>query len=162
MMSGRSDSALVSVIACSIAVLCIWGCDFSERRIAGLESQLIDQKSERTALIEKLYTEYGGGALVRSLDDDGDGSQEAKGPEANDALLNFVRGVAEEGDRALFEEQVRVVGRGDRPVTVSTQVRDFFSRDTVRADCRRVVELDSEVERIERKRAGMQERPNSR
>lgn len=159
-MAGRPQFASVALIALLIAAASAGGCDYTETRRASFESQLIDLKFERTVLIDALYGEYGGGTLVRSLDSLAQ-SETPQDTETTDAIRDFARGIAEEGDRSLFEEQVRVVGRGDRPVMLSTRVREFFSRDTVRADCRRVVELDHEVERAERKLADLEKRASS-
>jgi hypothetical protein len=159
-MSRRLPYSLTVGAALLTFTLCAAGCDYSEARRARLQSELIDLRSERTALLDALYEDYGGGALLRSLGEVPE-AEVPQDPKAEDAILDFVRGLVEEGDRSLFEEQARVVGRGDRPVTLTTVDREFFSQDPVKARCRQVVELDYEIERMERKLADSERQPGS-
>jgi hypothetical protein len=164
-MSRRLPGSWIAGAALLISALCASGCDYSETRRENLHSRLISLRSERTALLDALYKDYGGGTLLRSLREEAPEAEVPQDPKAEapevpeDAILDFVRGLVAEGDRSLFEEQARVVGRGDRPVTLTSRDREFFSRDPVKARCRQVVELDYKIERMERKLADSERQP---
>ena len=65
--------------------------------------------------------------------------------------LAYVSGAVEEGDRAIFEAQLRTVGQGERPFPLSPDAQEFFGGARVKAKARSVVELDIEVQEIEDK-----------
>jgi hypothetical protein len=122
----RSRAALALLAA---APLVLAGCQTAEEK-------LLDRRHELRAALQQLHGAYGGSGDARE-DEERDGG--------------VLRQVIGEVDRLHFEQQCLAVGRGERPLMLSRRLAAFLEEPENARACRRVSELQAEVEALERR-----------
>lgn len=140
---------ILVVVAVSLGVLV--GCPGSK------EDQLIDARRDQRALLDKLYAEYGGGALaaeVRAQAQKGE-KEVAQQPTQDGAqaaleLLKTVGNAAGEMDKVAFETQCHSLGAGGRPLIFNDKAKAFFAQRSVEERCLQVAKLAASIEALER------------
>lgn len=120
------------------------GCTPTEERLFNKPSEL---KGERTRIIDDMYKIYGGGKVIESIAD----IAEYIPLPLPDPVEETTTGVLAESDRAIFELQVNVSGKGEHVWTLTPKAREYFAREEVKLHARRVAELNFRIKRIENK-----------
>ncbi len=143
-----------SLVLCSLLLL-LGGCKGNSED--NLHRQLLDARAERTALLNGLYEDYGGGTLAESINEGVDNEKPSSPSE--ESIVDMLKSVVTETDRGAFEAQVDVVGNGERLVAFSKKAQEFFARNDVKDKCRKVVELSQRVSRLERELAALRGSP---
>jgi hypothetical protein len=108
--------------------------------------QLINARTDRTILMDDLYGEYGGGSLAQGVNAEID---KADVEQSSGGLASFIKGVVSETDRSLFEVDVRIVGSGERTLSLSAKAKAFFADEGVKKRCIKFVMLETKVESLE-------------
>ena len=108
--------------------------------------QLINARTDRTALMDELYAEYGGGSVAQEVNAEID---KADVEEASGGLAGFIKGVVSETDRGLFEVDVRIVGSGERILSLSGKAKTFFADQGVKKRCIKFVMMETKIEDLE-------------
>lgn len=125
----------------------LFGCASELERV---EKQLINSRAERTQLVDALYADYGGGSLAVGVNNE---LQKAELEAGTGGVAGMLKGMVSEGDRTIFEGQIRHVGSGERLVAVSGKAKAFFAREDVKQECTKLVLLDARIESLTQKKA---------
>lgn len=139
-----------TLLVCCLLLL-LAGCKVNSQD--RLHQNLVEARADRTALLDGLYGEYGGGTLAKSIE--GEAASGDSGGEGEAGVMDMFKGIVSEGDRAAFEGQVEVVGNGERLVAFSKKAKAFFAREDVKKKCRKSVELSQTIGRLERELADL-------
>jgi hypothetical protein len=130
------------------------------------EDQLIEARREQRGLLDKLYADYGGGALaaeVKAETKKGEqqAAQEPKqdGAQAAIEFLKTVGNAAGEFDRAAFEVQCETLGNGGRPVILNDKAKAYFAQKSVETRCLEVAKVSRKIEGLERELGDRAPRP---
>jgi hypothetical protein len=141
----------LAIVTVASVVVALSGCQGSK------EDQLVDAKRDRRAIVDALYTEYGGGALASEMKKDTDDAAtkiaadpQTDGKQSALELMKLVGNAASEVDRAAFEVQCTQLGSGDRPVVLNDKAKAFFAQGSVEKKCAEVAKLERTIERLER------------
>lgn len=120
------------------------GCDNTKSRA----KMIVSLRAERKQMTDKLYQEYGGSDLSKSINANLQSGQGAGGTSENQVaqgLANLTQGV----DRSMFEQTLRTVGRGDEQILVTEKAKQFFSSQNVIKRARKICEIELELEGLE-------------
>jgi hypothetical protein len=124
--------AVAALILLGIAAALLAGCRSPEQK-------LIDLRRERRELVDRLHAAYRAGGP------DGEGAA------ADAAGAGAVGRLVAEMERAHLEGHCLAVGRGERPLTLSSRL-DAFVRDPANARaCERAARLEAEIGALERR-----------
>jgi hypothetical protein len=107
-----------------LLLLTLLGCDPA--------AHATDLCRDRRDLLDALYARYGGSAVANAVQ--GGAVGEAIGA----------------SDRAEFEKKCVLLGQGGHPTLLAEKAKAFFAQPDTVADCRRVVDLATEVATIDR------------
>lgn len=138
-------------------VLALGSLSFSSACTSSKEDQLVEARRERRVIIDKLYEEYGGGALAAEVKKEADreAAEIAREPpqEGKDAALEIMKmmgNAAGEVDRAAFEVQCATLGEGERPIIINDKAKQFFSSSATEKQCIKVAQLSRKIAELER------------
>ncbi|HSN93268.1 MAG TPA: hypothetical protein VLS93_18705 [Anaeromyxobacteraceae bacterium] len=131
---GRRAGAVAVVLLAAAAALLLSGCRSPEQR-------LIDRRHELREIVDRLHAAY------QASERTGDGGGQAEEAEGGGGPLG--RLVAEMG-RAHFEGYCLAVGRGERPLSLSSRLDAFVREPGNARACERAARLEAEIAELER------------
>jgi hypothetical protein len=100
------------------------------------QEKLLERRREQRETLDRLYARLGSAGGAKK--EEGGGSA---------GLVGRILG---EADRTYFEQQCLALGRGERTLALSQQLDEFLQREDVQRECRRSVDLQLEIEELER------------
>ena len=135
---------LVSLILSLFIIQTLFSaCDDANSRA----KKIVSLKNERRILIDKLYAEYGGSDLSKAVNEDLKKEQAKQGAdnEAMRGISDFTQSI----DRGIFENNLRLVGQGERVPFITDKSREFFSRSDVVKRAQKLHEIELELQMLE-------------
>lgn len=121
-------------------------CDSARSRA----NKIVSLRSERKQLFDKLYQQYGGSELSKSITS-GLQNEKGLGGDADKTLVQGVANLTQGADRTLFEQNIRTVGSGENLITITDKAKQFFSRGDVVKSAKKIYLIDIEVGLLESK-----------
>lgn len=141
----------------TVVVLVLVSLAFAGACTRSKEDQLVAARRERRVIIDKLYEEYGGGALAAEVKKEADrGAAEIarepprEGKDAAVEVMKMMGNAAGEVDRAAFEVQCLTLGEGDRPIIINDKAKQFFSSSATEKQCIEVAQLGRKIAELEK------------
>lgn len=110
--------------------------------------KIVALRNERIKMLDKLYAEYGGSDIARSVQQELKQEQASQPPEGK-AALEGMGSLASSLDRGFFENTLRAVGQGETPIVFSEKAREFFARSDIRKQARKFCEIETEIALLE-------------
>jgi len=130
----------------ALAFLVFWICGCTSR---AEKAQNLCRK--RRTILSKLYRVYGGSIVAQEVNRGSRRVRKRVNNERGKEIISVLANVVGEADQDGFEEKCILMGRGGRPQLLTSKARKFFSRRSTKKWCRRVVDLQRKVTRLNRK-----------
>ena len=112
-------------------------------------------KTERTEILDSLYTEYGGGtfsnATAKVVDEAKKEvkTEDAEAKKTTNAILSTISNTFSEADREGFVAHCKTIGQGDHATILTDKAKQYFAQQTVKEKCRKVHSLELEIKKLE-------------
>lgn len=139
----RKEALLLGILLLSLLFLA--SCDENKSRA----KKIVSLRNDRKELINKLYAEYGGSDLSKSIEKKATEDMNGSSPEdqqAKDIVGQFTHNI----DRQVFEDDLIMVARGETRVFLSPRAKEFFSRKDVIKKAQKLYEIELEISALEK------------
>jgi hypothetical protein len=135
---------VVLIMSVFVLLFSISGCDDAKSKA----KKIVSLRSERKAMLDDLYKEYGGSEVANTIDEDLAKKQAKQNvdPRVFQGIGGFTRGI----DRRVFEEDIQAVGRGESSAFFTEKAIQFFARQDVIKKAQKVYEIEIELQLLER------------
>ena len=123
----------------------LFACDTIEAQLKSPEEQLIDLRFEQKTAMDALYSEYGGGAFVKNINNSSDTvtDENAKG------FLSALKTTVASTDRASFEAGCLELGQGKSVPFFTEKAKTFFAKPETLAVCKASALRHLDIQKLE-------------
>lgn len=142
-MAIRRIIVVVMLIITAAMQLTLTACNNDQSRA----KKIVSLRTERKQLLDTLYQNYGGSELSKTVNS---GLQKEKRADsgAENQIIQGISNLAQGADRTVFEQSVRIVGRGENLISITDKSKQFFSRSDVLKYAKRIYEIDIHLEQL--------------